>query len=106
MTLAEALQSLADAGRSRTSAHKAMQISWHTFRAIEKDYPMIKFKSKAAKFDDETLATAMEWRSEGIDWKYIAIGLGAKMHTLRHAVYNRCANKPGEAVWAVGSSGG
>lgn len=103
MTLVDTLQSLADAGHSRTSAHKAMQISWHAFREIEKDYPMIKFKSKAAKFDDETLATALEWRSEGVGWKYIAIGLGAKVHTLKRAVYNRCANKPGEAVWFVGA---
>jgi hypothetical protein len=89
-SVAETLQALADAGHSRTSAHKAMGISWHMFRSIEGDYPMVKFKSRAPKFDDETLATAMEWRSEGIEWKYIAIGLGVNHESLRHAVDYRC----------------
>lgn len=89
-SVAETLQALADAGHSRTSAHKAMGVSWHVFRAIEVDYPMIRFKGRAPKFDDETLATAMEWRSEGIEWKYIGIGLGVNHESLRHAVEYRC----------------
>jgi hypothetical protein len=89
-SVAETLKALADAGHSRTSAHKALGVSWHMFRAIEGDYPMIKFKSHAPKFDDETLATAMEWRSEGIEWKYIGIGLNVNYGSLRRAVYYRC----------------
>jgi len=89
-TLEQALTDLAAQGHSRTSAHKAMGVSWHTFRAIEGDYPMIKFNGRAPKFDDETLATAMEWRSEGIGWKYIGIGLSVNPESLRHAVVYRC----------------
>jgi hypothetical protein len=60
------------------------------FRAIEGDYPMVKFKGRAPRLDDETLATAMEWRTEGIEWKYIGIGLGVNHGSLRRAVYYRC----------------
>jgi hypothetical protein len=67
-----------------------MGISWHTFRAIEVDYPMIKFKGRAPKFGDEMLATAMEWRSEGIEWKYIGIGLSVNPGSLMRAVKYRC----------------
>jgi hypothetical protein len=60
------------------------------FRSIKGDYPMAKYKSRAPKFDDETLATAMEWCSEGIEWKYIGIGLGVNHDSLRHAIDYRC----------------
>ncbi len=51
---------------------------------------MAKLKSRPPKFDDETLAIAMEWRSDGIGWKYIAIGLGVNHESLRHAIEYRC----------------
>ncbi len=51
---------------------------------------MAKYKSRAPKFDDETLATATEWRSRGIEWKYIGIGLGVNHDSLRHAIDYRC----------------
>lgn len=46
MTIEETLQQLADAGHSRTSAHKAAGISWHTFRQLCADHPHIQFKER------------------------------------------------------------
>lgn len=46
MTIEETLQQLADAGHSRTSAHKALGWTWHTFRATAADYPHIQFKER------------------------------------------------------------
>jgi hypothetical protein len=46
-SVAETLQALADAGHSRTSAHKAIGWSWHTFRQVAADYPGIQWRKKA-----------------------------------------------------------
>lgn len=42
--IAELLASLAAQGHSRTSAHKAAGMSWHTFRQVCADYPQIKWR--------------------------------------------------------------
>ena len=46
MTIEQTLQHLADQGHSRTSAHKAIGWSWHTFRKYAADYPHIRFKER------------------------------------------------------------
>lgn len=44
MTLEQTLRTLADQGHSRTSAHKAIGWSWHTFRQVAADYPSIEWR--------------------------------------------------------------
>ncbi len=44
MTTEQTLQALADAGHSRTSAHKAIGMSWHNFRQLCQDYPHIQWR--------------------------------------------------------------
>jgi hypothetical protein len=44
MTIRQTLQQLADAGHSRTSAHKALGWSWHTFRLVAADHPDIQWR--------------------------------------------------------------
>lgn len=40
------LEQLAKDGHSRTSAHKAIGISWHTFRQVCADHPDIQWRLK------------------------------------------------------------
>lgn len=47
MTIEQALADLAAQGHSRTSAHKAIGWSWHTFRQVAADYPQIQWRKKA-----------------------------------------------------------
>lgn len=44
MTLEQTLRNLATEGHSRTSAHKVLGWSWHTFRSIAAEYPDIKWR--------------------------------------------------------------
>ena len=44
MSVRETLTTLAAAGHSRTSAHKAIGMSWHTFRQVAADYPEIQWR--------------------------------------------------------------
>lgn len=44
MSIEQALKQLADAGHSRTSAHKAIGWSWHVFRQVAADYPHIEWR--------------------------------------------------------------
>ena len=44
MTVEQTLTTLAAAGHSRTSAHKALGWSWHTFRQVAADYPEIQWR--------------------------------------------------------------
>jgi hypothetical protein len=44
MTIEETLKQLAADGHSRTSAHKALGWTWHTFRTTAADYPDIQWR--------------------------------------------------------------
>jgi ABC-type sulfate transport system permease subunit len=46
MSVRETLTTLAAAGHSRTSAHKALGLSWYTFRQVAADYPEIQWRTK------------------------------------------------------------
>lgn len=44
MSIEQTLQALADQDHSRTSAHKALGWTWHTFRSVAADYPHIQWR--------------------------------------------------------------
>lgn len=44
MTIEQTLQQLADQGHSRTSAHKVIGWSWHTFRQVAAEFPAIEWR--------------------------------------------------------------
>lgn len=44
MTIEQTLTRLAAQGHSRTSAHKALGWTWHTFRSVTADYPGIQWR--------------------------------------------------------------
>lgn len=46
MTIHALLTDLAAQGHSRTSAHKAAGMTWHTFRQLCADYPEIEWRRK------------------------------------------------------------
>ena len=48
MTIEQTLRHLAAQGHSRTSAHKAIGWTWHTFRTTAADYPEIQWRKPGA----------------------------------------------------------
>ena len=64
MTPKQLLTQLAAEGHSRTSAHKAIGWSWHTFRAVAADYPEIKWRKPGAHMSSKWQVTFLDAKGE------------------------------------------